>query len=103
MDFPEAAGLRELHYDAEWLAVLRTTHSLMSLQRRPVTLPGVDGGQHLNKVAVHGHRPAASANEVSLRSPAANSPPLLLQRQTRLPSSRNVCLQSFVVKCTLGH
>ena len=41
VDFPDAFGPRELHYDAEWLAVLRTTHQLMSLQRRPVTLPGV--------------------------------------------------------------
>ena len=40
VDFPEASGPKELHYDAEWLAVLRTTHQLMSLQRRPVTLPG---------------------------------------------------------------
>ena len=40
VDFPEASGPRELHYDAEWLAILRTTHHLMSLQRRPVTLPG---------------------------------------------------------------
>ena len=40
VDFPGASGPRELHYDAEWLAVLRTTHQLMSLQRRPVTLPG---------------------------------------------------------------
>ena len=40
VDFPDASGPKELHYDAEWLAVLRMTHQLMSLQRRPVTLPG---------------------------------------------------------------
>jgi hypothetical protein len=40
VDFPEASGPRELQYDAEWLAVLRTTHGLLSLQRRPVALPG---------------------------------------------------------------
>lgn len=40
VSFPEAEGPLQLQYDEEWLAVLRTTHSLMSLQRRAVSLPG---------------------------------------------------------------
>lgn len=40
LQIPEAEGPKEFSYDEEWLAILRSTHSLMSLQRRPVTLPG---------------------------------------------------------------
>lgn len=32
-------GPKEFHYDAEWLATLRTTHNLLSLDRRAPTLP----------------------------------------------------------------
>ncbi|PSC75631.1 lariat debranching enzyme [Micractinium conductrix] len=39
VDFPEADGPLEFEYDAEWLAVLRSTHGLLSLQRRPAALP----------------------------------------------------------------
>ena len=40
LQLPEAEGPKEFSYDEEWLAILRSTHSLMSLQRRPVPLPG---------------------------------------------------------------
>ena len=40
LHLPDAEGPKEFSYDEEWLAVLRSTHSLMSLQRRPVSLPG---------------------------------------------------------------
>lgn len=40
LQLPDAEGPKEFSYDQEWLAVLRSTHSLMSLQRRPVSLPG---------------------------------------------------------------
>lgn len=40
LHMPDAEGPKEFSYDEEWLAVLRSTHSLMSLQRRPVALPG---------------------------------------------------------------
>lgn len=39
IDFPEADGPLEFSYDPEWLAVLRATHGLLSLQRRPAPLP----------------------------------------------------------------
>ncbi len=38
-----ASGPLQLKYDPEWLAVLRTTHNLMNLQRRPRSLPGFGG------------------------------------------------------------
>ncbi len=41
VEFPNAEGPLEFGYDEEWLAVLRSTHSLMSLRPAPVTLPGV--------------------------------------------------------------
>ena len=41
LQLPDAEGPKEFSYDEEWLAVLRSTHSLMSLQRRPVALPGL--------------------------------------------------------------
>lgn len=45
--FPEARGPHELRYDAEWLAVLRGTHHLLSLQKpQQPALPGVH--QHLS-------------------------------------------------------
>lgn len=37
----EPRGPAEIQYDEEWLAVLRSTHNLMSLQRRPQPLPGM--------------------------------------------------------------
>ncbi len=40
VDFPEARGPKELQYDEEWLAILRGTHHLMSLNRRAKPLPG---------------------------------------------------------------
>ena len=40
LQLPDAEGPKEFSYDEEWLATLRSTHSLMSLQRRPVSLPG---------------------------------------------------------------
>ncbi|KAK9868315.1 hypothetical protein WJX84_007760 [Apatococcus fuscideae] len=45
VDFPEASGPKELCYDKEWLAVLRSTHRLMRMQQRQPPLPG--GGQRL--------------------------------------------------------
>ncbi|KAI7845707.1 hypothetical protein COHA_000821 [Chlorella ohadii] len=39
IDFPDAEGPLEFEYDPEWLAVLRATHGLMSLQRRAAPLP----------------------------------------------------------------
>ena len=39
VEFPDAEGPLEFSYDEEWLAVLRATHSRMSLSRAPVTLP----------------------------------------------------------------
>ena len=43
VDFPDAEGPLEFGYDEEWLAVLRGTHSLLSLRPTPVALPGVPG------------------------------------------------------------
>ena len=40
LQITEAEGPKEFSYDEEWLAILRSTHSLMSLHRRPVPLPG---------------------------------------------------------------
>ncbi|KAK9834519.1 hypothetical protein WJX74_003551 [Apatococcus lobatus] len=42
VDFPEASGPKELCYDKEWLAVLRSTHRLMRMQQRQPPLPGHD-------------------------------------------------------------
>lgn len=39
VEFPDAGGPLEFSYDEEWLAVLRATHSCMSLSRAPVALP----------------------------------------------------------------
>ena len=39
VDFPEAKGPLEICYDQEWLAVLRATHNLTSLQPRPPPPP----------------------------------------------------------------
>ena len=39
IDFPDAEGPLEFSYDEEWLAVLRSTHGLLSLQRRAAPLP----------------------------------------------------------------
>ncbi len=39
IDFPDAEGPLEFSYDEEWLAVLRSTHTLLSLQRRAAPLP----------------------------------------------------------------
>lgn len=41
LHIPDAEGPKEFSYDEEWLAILRSTHSLMSLQRTPVSLPGM--------------------------------------------------------------
>ena len=40
VDFPEAEGPKELCYDEEWLAVLRSTHHLMKTQPSQPHLPG---------------------------------------------------------------
>ena len=39
VEFPEAQGPLEFSYDEEWLAVLRATHHLLGLGRRPPPLP----------------------------------------------------------------
>ena len=39
VEFPEADGPLEFSYDEDWLAVLKATHSLMNLQRRPWPVP----------------------------------------------------------------
>ena len=46
IDFPEAKGPLELSYDKEWLAVLKNTHHLLSLDRRAKPLPGVTLSRH---------------------------------------------------------
>ncbi|CAL5222243.1 g4577 [Coccomyxa viridis] len=46
LQLPDAEGPKEFSYDQEWLAVLRSTHSLMSLQRRPVSLPGMGASRN---------------------------------------------------------
>lgn len=40
VEFPDAAGPLEFGYDEEWLAVLRSTHALLSLRPAPAALPG---------------------------------------------------------------
>jgi lariat debranching enzyme len=40
LELPTAQGPKVFSYDEEWLAVLRTTHSLLSLDRRQVSLTG---------------------------------------------------------------
>lgn len=40
VDLPDAEGPKVFSYDEEWLAILRTTHSLLSLKRKPAPLPG---------------------------------------------------------------
>lgn len=49
MDFPEATGEKVLSYDAEWLAVLKTTHHMLSLQRHTAERPGACG-QHVKQM-----------------------------------------------------
>ena len=39
IEFPDAEGPLEFSYDPEWLAVLRSTHDLLSLQRNGGRLP----------------------------------------------------------------
>lgn len=39
VEFPDASGPLEFSYDEEWLAVLKATHPLMNLQRRPWPMP----------------------------------------------------------------
>ncbi|GAB4818925.1 hypothetical protein N2152v2_005971 [Parachlorella kessleri] len=39
VEFPEADGPLEFSYDEEWLAILKATHSLVNLQRRPWPVP----------------------------------------------------------------
>lgn len=41
VEFPDASGPLEFSYDEEWLAILKATHSLMNLQRRPWPMPAV--------------------------------------------------------------
>ena len=41
VEFPDADGPLEFSYDDEWLAILRSTHSLTSLQQRGPQLPPV--------------------------------------------------------------
>ena len=49
VEFPEASGEKVFSYDAEWLAVLRSTHSMLSLQRHVPQNPGVTCGMgHLS-------------------------------------------------------
>ena len=48
IDFPDADGPLEFAYDEEWLAVLRGTHSLLSLRPTPVALPGAQGPHSQN-------------------------------------------------------
>lgn len=62
LQITEAEGPKEFSYDEEWLAILRSTHSLMSLHRRPVTLPG-----QLSLMAMRATAPSSRsdfANEV---------------------------------------
>jgi hypothetical protein len=40
LELPDAEGPKVFSYDEEWLAILRTTHSLLSLDRKAVPLPG---------------------------------------------------------------
>ena len=42
VDFPEANGPLEFSYDAEWLAILKSTHDMTSLQPRPPPPPPAD-------------------------------------------------------------
>jgi hypothetical protein len=44
LELPASGPLR-LEYDPEWLAVLRGTHHLMNLQRRPRSLPAFGGSR----------------------------------------------------------
>lgn len=48
IDFPDADGPLDFGYDEEWLAVLRGTHSLLSLRPSPAALPGARGLQSLS-------------------------------------------------------
>ncbi|CAL8465238.1 g4773 [Coccomyxa elongata] len=41
LELPDAEGPKVFSYDEEWLAILRTTHSLLSLKRKPAPLPGM--------------------------------------------------------------
>jgi hypothetical protein len=41
LEFPNASGPLEFSYDEEWLAILKATHSLMNLQRRPWPMPAL--------------------------------------------------------------
>ncbi len=47
VELPHAQGPKEFAYDEEWLAILRSTHSLLSLQRRPAPLPGAHASPNL--------------------------------------------------------
>ena len=39
LDFPNAVGPKELRYDEEWLAILRSTHHLIPFSSANVPLP----------------------------------------------------------------
>ncbi|BDA50256.1 Lariat debranching enzyme [Coccomyxa sp. Obi] len=41
VELPDAVGPKVFSYDEEWLAILRTTHSLLSIKRKPSPLPGM--------------------------------------------------------------
>ena len=75
LQLPEAKGPKEFSYDEEWLAVLRTTHALMSLQRRPAPLPGKPlKASHMQPCAAPQHLDAL------LQQPASAGPAMLSTR-----------------------
>ncbi|KAK9903387.1 hypothetical protein WJX75_004587 [Coccomyxa subellipsoidea] len=62
LELPDAEGPKVFSYDEEWLAILRTTHSLLSLDRKAVPLPGMGAlrrGPNLEDVQYVGEALAA--------------------------------------------
>ena len=69
VELPHAQGPKRFAYDEEWLAILRSTHSLLSTQRRPVPLPGVHTGS--SRSLAHPHHGTTLCQPVLEPAPSA--------------------------------
>ena len=58
LDFPQAKAAKAFVYDHEWLATLRSTHHLFTLDRRQRPLPGEAASIRQTRFAVHALRAA---------------------------------------------
>jgi hypothetical protein len=61
-DFPEAKGPKELTYDEEWLAIVKSTNHMLSFSRGTVHMPHPNSGQRCVLLFSHAARDSAIAH-----------------------------------------